>query len=400
MGLADILGNIFKTKTADPQRQEIVVSGSCVYAPAEQAVQLQRLAQYMCKDYIASAVGKCEFRTFLRGRETKGDEYYIWNVSPNPNQTSTEFWREVIYKLYDDTEVLIVPFGDKMIVADGFTKQEYAVKPSVFTNISKGDWVANRSYTSETAIYLSLPEGITPSNITSDITSLLNNTLSEAANKYKLEGGEKGTFEYDSDMMGDEKYNDAVNKALEEDFAAYFSARSAVMPIYAGMKYTPFTNNSGQKTSIVNDITSLLDQAVKVVAQSYKIPPALILGEVADTKTAVDNLLTFCIDPLLDMITEAMNAVRYGKRVLEGSCIEADTTAIKHVDALSIAGDLDKLISARIYNTNEIRRKIGEPKINESWADEYVMTKNYEAVTGSGASDKEDNNDGQGKNED
>ena len=120
----------------------------------------------------------------------------------------------------------------------------------------------------------------------------------------------------------------------------------------------------------------------------------------ADTKTAVDNLLTFCIDPLLDMITEAMNAVRYGKRVLEGSCIEADTTAIKHVDALSIAGDLDKLISARIYNTNEIRRKIGEPKINEPWADEYVMTKNYEAVTGSGTSDKEDNNDGQGKNED
>ena len=108
-----------------------------------------------------------------------------------------------------------------------------------------------------------------------------------------------------------------------------------------------------------------------MVAQSYKIPPALILGEVADTKTAVDNLLTFCIDPLLDMITEAMNAVRYGKRV-----------------------------SARIYNTNEIRRKIGEPKINEPWADEYVMTKNYEAVTGSGASDKEDNNDGQGKNED
>ena len=68
MGLADFLGNIFKTKTADPQRQEVVVSGSCVYAPAERAVQLQRLAQYMCKDYIASAVGKCEFRTFLRGR--------------------------------------------------------------------------------------------------------------------------------------------------------------------------------------------------------------------------------------------------------------------------------------------------------------------------------------------
>ena len=30
MGLADFLGSIFKTKTADPQRQEIVVSGSCV----------------------------------------------------------------------------------------------------------------------------------------------------------------------------------------------------------------------------------------------------------------------------------------------------------------------------------------------------------------------------------
>ena len=102
MGLKELLGSVFGTKTADPVRKEVTVAGGGTYVPADMNAQLKRLAWNICVDYIASAVAKCEFRTFLEGKEVRGEEYYLWNVAPNANQTSTEFWREVIFRLYRD----------------------------------------------------------------------------------------------------------------------------------------------------------------------------------------------------------------------------------------------------------------------------------------------------------
>ncbi len=397
MGLKDIVNTIFGTKTADPARREIKIDGT-TYVPAAANVELQKIALQLCKDYIASAVGKCELRTFLRGKEVFGDEYYLWNISPNPNQTPTEFWREVIFRLYEDTEALIVPINDKLMIAESFSVEEQAIKPKIFTGITRGTLTLNRRYDSTTAIYLSLPEDMRPETLLSGVTSLLNRTLKEAEEKYRMEGGERGVLEYDAMRMGDEEYSSIVQDMIDKDFAAYFSSRNAVVPMYEGTKYTPVVNNAGQKTSIVGDINSLLEESVKVVAQAMKIPPVLILGTVADTKAAVQNFLTFCIDPLMDMITESINAVRYGKEVLKGSYISADTGGIEHIDPLSVAEKLDKLRAASIYNTNELRRRIGEPRINEKWADEYALTKNYEAVSAeeekkgdeANANDKED----------
>lgn len=114
MGLKELLGSVFGTKTADPVRKEVTVAGGGTYVPADMNAQLKRLAWNICVDYIASAVAKCEFRTFLEGKEVRGEEYYLWNVAPNANQTSTEFWREVIFRLYRDKEALIVPVGVRL----------------------------------------------------------------------------------------------------------------------------------------------------------------------------------------------------------------------------------------------------------------------------------------------
>ncbi len=379
MGFKEIISSLFGQKTADPARTEYTVTGGAAYVPVSQSkVELQRIAVTLCKDYIASAISKCEMRTFLQGKEIFGDEYYLWNVRPNPNQTSTEFWREVIYRLYEENEVLIVPVQNSMLIADGFAQKEYALYPTVFSGITRGTLKLDGVYDSSTAIYLTLSESMRPQSLISGISELLNNTLETAVKKYKLDGGEHGIYESDAVAMGDDKDNKQAEKQVYERFKDYFNNENAVLKLNSGEKYTMLNKNNGQKTSIVNDITALLEQAIVTSAQAYKIPPTLILGTVADTKTAVTNFLTFCIDPLLDMITEAINAVRYGKEVLKGSYIMADTSCIEHIDALNIAGNLDKLKGAGLFSTNEIRRKINEPGINEAWADEYTLTKNYE----------------------
>lgn len=126
------------------------------------------------------------------------------------------------------------------------------------------------------------------------------------------------------------------------------------------------------------------------MAQALRVPPALLLGEVADTGMVVQNLLTFCIDPLLDNITEAANAVMYGKGVIEGNFLQADSTCIEHIDIFKAGSNIDKIHSNSILSVNEIRRKIGEPRINESWADGYIQTKNYDVIEEKGSEHSED----------
>ena len=95
----------------------------------------------------------------------------------------------------------------------------------------------------------------------------------------------------------------------------------------------------------------------------------------------MDQFLTFCIDPLTDLIAEEINRKRYGyQEFSKGNYIQIDTKAVKHVDLLSVAQSVDKLIASGVFTINDILDVVGNPRINEEWADQHFMTKNYETV--------------------
>ena len=78
--------------------------------------RIRELAFHTCVAMIANAVGKCTFKTYRKHEENRGEEYYLWNVEPNPNQNSTAFLHKLIYQLYKENEVLIISGGKR---ADG-----------------------------------------------------------------------------------------------------------------------------------------------------------------------------------------------------------------------------------------------------------------------------------------
>jgi len=41
------------------------------------------------------------------------------------------------------------------------------------------------------------------------------------------------------------------------------------------------------------------------------------------------------------------------------------------------AANIEKLISSGVYSVNDVLRRLGEPTINESWADEHFITNNF-----------------------
>ena len=64
----------------------------------------------------------------------------------------------------------------------------------------------------------------------------------------------------------------------------------------------------------------------------------------------------------------------------KGTKLQIDTMRVKHIDMFDIATSADKLISSGIYTVNMILRALGEIPIDEDWADQHFITKNYSTI--------------------
>ncbi len=227
-------------------------------------------------------------------------------------------------------------------------------------------------------------------NIRQLLTNLCNGyneLLSEAVDKYEKAGGEKGTLHIDSmakgNTYGGKTFEETYEDLMNNRFRRYFNSRSAVLPLFNGFTYTKQAAEQGKKsTSEMKDITDVLDQIVVTVARAFNIPAALLKGDVSEIDKVTKNFLTFCIDPLCEMLNTEINRKRYGKnQIRKGNYIKIDTTTIMHVDVFEIAEKIDKLIASGMYCIDELRRKLGETELNTEESKKHWITKNYEDIT-------------------
>ena len=71
-------------------------------------IAFKELALHIGISYIANTLSKCEFKTYENGKEVKDMLYYRLNVSPNPNENSSQFINKFIEKYYYDGHALLV----------------------------------------------------------------------------------------------------------------------------------------------------------------------------------------------------------------------------------------------------------------------------------------------------
>lgn len=111
---------------------------------------IRELAYQICVLRIAKALSRCEFRTYFKGKEDKSKAYYLLNVRPNPQQSASEFWQDVVQTLYRRKEVLIVPLGEDFYVADSYSLGDKKVRTAWrFKDVTIGELTLNRQYTTE-----------------------------------------------------------------------------------------------------------------------------------------------------------------------------------------------------------------------------------------------------------
>lgn len=342
-------------------------------------VHIRELAFWACVNMIARAVNRCEFRTFLGGKEVKEKEYYLWNVAPNKNQSADAFVQKLIAKLYRENEVLVVQQEDQLLIADSFTRQPYVLFDDLFQNVSIGSFTFQRRFEQSEVLYFQLSEqSMQP--ILRGIYQTHQRLIEYTIASYRRNRGMRGILKVRGHVQGSPQFEKIVEELMNNKFSNYFKGDSAVVPLEDGYEYEQIrTDQTGIEDT--RDIRALLDDVVELTATAFGIPSVLLSGQVAGIDAALEHFLTFVVAPLCDLLETEINRKRNGLAGFRrGDAVEIDTSSIKHVDLLNEATSVDKLIASGAYSINEIRRLTGSQRIDEDWADEHFLTKNYEQI--------------------
>ena len=326
-------------------------------------------------DFVANLMSNIELQTYYDHKLTEGKEWYRLNIKPNLNQNAKDFWKEFWCKLLYYQEVLVVPIGDQLIIADDFVHHpEYAVKEDIFEQVSRGDLKLVKLFRASEVFYMRYSTVDILTTLKS-VMDLYSNLIAHAQEVYEGSGGEKGILNVNSAAAGPEDFEKKYGEWINNRFKSYFSANNAVMPLFRGMTYTGKHESIDSESS--NNINDMLNAAIARVANAYKVPPAVLRGEVAGMNDAFNVLLTSCVDPLASMLACELTAKEFDQRAASAGCsIKAFTNNIKHTDIFEVATNFDKLF-ADGFSHNELCRLLGMPEVNEPWADRHYITKNY-----------------------
>lgn len=349
------------------------------YASLVFDIYIREMAFWSAVNLIANAVSKCEFKTYLNGEEVKGPEYYLWNIEPNRNQSSSVFIHKLISKLYRNNEALVIEQNGQLLVADGFSRKPYALYDDVFTQVQVEDFTFSKSFTQSEVLYFRLNE----ENIRKLVNGLYENyskLIAYSMTAYRKSRGTKGIFKYNTLPMAGSREEETFNALINKKIKDWMNSDTAALPLGNGQEWKELEHKTYNNES-TRDIKAQIDDIFDFTARAFSIPPAILRGDVQDTSKAIDQLLTFCVDPLADMLQEEANRKRNGYvGFSRGTYLKIDTKSIKHVDLLSVASAIDKLIGSGAFCINDIRKAVGDEPISEDWAEQHFITKNYETV--------------------
>lgn len=345
----------------------------------------------VCTEMIASAIGRCDFRTFVEGKERREREFYLWNYEPNEDQNSTEFLHKLANKLIRSNEVLIVE-GKKrgelpsLYVADSFTLENDEINPTkanVYTSVTVGDYTFPKRFLERDVLHLKLRnEKIFDLSVA--LTTSAARLMSTAEKYYKQSHGRQLKQHIDAIRSGQKDFEKDYTKLVNDQIRPFMNGENTVLPEFDGYTYTDISRGNVADSG---DVRSLAEDIFNKTAQAFGIPAVLVNGKVEATGDALARFLTNCVDPICDQLSEEITRKRYGyTEWAKGSFVRVDSSSIQHFDMFANAANLEKLVGAGAFTINDILRSAGQPESDEPWANEHYLTLNIERIESSARS--------------
>ncbi len=335
----------------------------------------KELALHIGISYIANTLSKCEFKTYENGVEVKNKLYYMLNVSPNPNQNSSQFINKFIEQYYYQGQALIVPHNDFIYCADNFDIDDSnPLKESIFYNVTFNCQQIKKKHKASEVFYMQLDNRNVKTLIDSMYTQY-GEIISQALATFKRTNGTKYKLLLEQYKAGDPAFEKAYKEVITKQLKTFIENDNAVYPQFKGTDLQEFSSKNPTDTS---DIISMRKEVFEVVAQALKIPLSMMYGNITNMNEIVKVYLSICIDPLADMVSEEITRKYYSfDEWKKGNYVEVDTSCINHIDILEVADKVDKAIASGAFCIDEIRKRLGAAELGTEFSTSHFMTKNY-----------------------
>ena len=372
--ISDFLEKLFPVKEKyGPDASSVVID-----IPAE--LYYKELAIYTASSLISNAISRSEMRVFEKGKPVKNRDYYLLNVSPNRNETSSVFWHKVINRVIRNGEALVVEAGGYLYCADSYTRAvERPVLGDIYEMVAVGNFTFEKKFTQDDS-YLFRLDNINVRQLIDGMYMEYGKILSSAAKALKQTNGQKYKLHIDGVKAGDTEFNNEFENFIKKQLKTYMESDNAVYPEFDGYKLEADPTYGSGKSGSASDFVALKKELFSSVAGAFHIPESMMTGNITNMADIIGSFLTFGADPYADMITEALNKEAGVDNFLAGNYYQVDTSRIMHRDAFDVAADVSNLISSGVKCIDEVREMLGDAPLNTDWSKKHFITKNFEEI--------------------
>lgn len=338
-------------------------------------VAMKEIALYIGTSYIANALSQCEFKTFENGKEVKGELYYKLNVSPNPNQNSSQFINKLVNKCLYDGHSLVVQHKNGLICADNFSiEDDNPLIENNFINVAFKNYQAKSKYKAREVFYFKLEDKHAKKYIDT-LYVQYGEIVATALSAYKKTNNTKYKLKLDQYSAGDPKFKQIYDSILKKQLDSFMENGSSVYPEYKGTSLEEFKFSTVKDTS---DIVAVRKEVFETTAQALKIPLPMMYGNITNMDEIVQVFLTFCIDAWADMIQKEITRKYYSfAEWQKGSYVKVDTSCINHADILKVAQAVYNAVGSGAVNIDDMRNRLGWEPLNTDFSQQYFLSKNF-----------------------
>lgn len=386
----DFLEGVFKPKSERSEEAQIAIED------LEKNIWCYELALHLVTEKIAALCSNIEWKTFVKNEVKRGENWYLFNNEPNPNQTGVEFKKQLFTKLAYDRECLVVQVGKSIYVADSFNKVfptatlgEVTFNGVVINLMDEQEIALDMTFDSHNSIYMRYQKPTVEAlyvQLTNLYADLIENTIIAGSSKVKYALKIDATASRGLNI----DYGEVTRRLINEDFKKLATDKNVILPLYNGFELQQLNagNNLAQNASIGNKgIIELLNSLVEYVAKAYGIAPDIVNGKGSEEEYT--SSMTFGIDPMVTIVEKAFNKGYYGRQIYKGFRLEISTTNARHFEILRAGSAFSQLISSGVESINDIREMLGQELVDPEVGDKHWITRNY-AVAGSFIQEQEE----------
>lgn len=366
--------------------------------PSSDSVGLQDIAAYaaavhMVAGYIGAAVANAEIRFYEPGgglAEPSAPQW-LWTTSPNPNQSHYEFFIDLVERMLTDRRgALVVPArlrgSDVLWVADGFTEHPDPGRPTRYETVSVGRSTsfagARKSYLASDVYYFRLRSPAAKA-VLDALGEAYDSMAAKAASAYDAQSAQRYKLKMPATESGDAEFRTKWDEYISDALRSFLTNNRTVWTEFRGQELEPLKTEVSLSTSASSDFDALVKGAFERVAVAYGMPVSMLYGNVNNFEQVFGSFLTFAVDPVARLVSDEITRKTYtADEWAAGARVVVDTSRIKHYDIIESAEGADKLISSSLMTPNQVLHVLGLDPVPDAWADEHVLTKNYERVDG------------------